>query len=88
MKVAVINYESTWREGLFEALIDWKPDLVIADESQRIKTHDAEQSKAMHQIGDVAKYKLILSGTPVQNDAIDLFSQYRFLNPTDRKSVV
>lgn len=82
LKVAVINYESTWREGLFEALIDWKPDLVIADESQRIKTHDAEQSKAMHQIGDVAKYKLILSGTPVQNDAIDLFSQYRFLDPT------
>ena len=82
LKVAVINYESTWREGLFEALVDWKPDLVIADESQRIKTHDAEQSKAMHQIGDVAKYKLILSGTPVQNDAIDLFSQYRFLDPT------
>ena len=82
LKVAVINYESTWREGLFEALIDWKPDLVIADESQRIKTHDAEQSKAMHQIGDVAKYELILSGTPVQNDAIDLFSQYRFLDPT------
>ena len=81
LKVAVINYESTWREGLFEALIDWKPDMVIADESQRIKTPDAEQSKAMHQIGDIAKYKLILSGTPVQNDAIDLFSQYRFLNP-------
>ena len=82
LKVAVINYESTWREGLFEALVDWKPDLVIADESQRIKTFDAEQSKAMHQIGDVAKYKLILSGTPVQNDAVDLFSQYRFLDPT------
>lgn len=81
LKVAVINYESTWREGLFEALLDWKPDMVIADESQRIKTPDAEQSKAMHQIGDIAKYKLILSGTPVQNDAIDLFSQYRFLNP-------
>lgn len=82
LKVAVINYESTWREGLFEALLDWKPDLVIADESQRIKTHDAQQSKAMHQLGDIAKYKLILSGTPVQNDAIDLFSQYRFLNST------
>ena len=82
LKVAVINYESAWREGIFEAIIDWKPDLVIADESQRIKTHDAKQSKAMHQIGDVAKYRLILSGTPVQNNAIDLFSQYRFLNPT------
>ena len=82
LKVAVINYESTWREGIIEALMDWKPDMVIADESQRIKTHDAQQSKAMHRLGDVAKYKLILSGTPVQNNAIDIFSQYRFLDPT------
>lgn len=82
LKVAVINYESTWREEIFEALLDWKPDMVIADESQRIKSHDAQQSKAMHKLGDVAKYKLILSGTPVQNNAIDIFSQYRFLDPT------
>lgn len=82
LKVAVINYESTWREGIIEALMDWKPDMVIADESQRIKTNDAQQSKAMHRLGDIAKYKLILSGTPVQNNAIDIFSQYRFLDPT------
>lgn len=81
LKVAVINYESTWREGIFEALLAWKPDMIIADESQRIKTHDAAQSKAMHRLGDIAKYKLILSGTPVQNNAIDIFSQYRFLDP-------
>lgn len=81
LKVAVINYESTWREGLFEKLVEWNADLIIADESQRIKTHDAEQSKAMHKLGDFAKYKMILSGTPVQNDAIDIFSQYRFLDP-------
>lgn len=81
LKVAVINYESTWRDGIFEALVAWKPDMVIADESQRIKTHDAAQSKAMHKLGDIAKYKLILSGTPVQNNAIDIFSQYRFLDP-------
>ena len=81
LKVAVINYESCWRDGLFEALAEWKPDMIIADESQRIKTHDAAQSKAMHRLGDIAKYKLILSGTPVQNNAIDIFSQYRFLDP-------
>ena len=81
LKVAVINYESVWREPLFEALLNWHPDLILADESQRIKTHHAKQSKAMHRLGDAAAYKLILSGTPVQNEAIDLFSQYRFLNP-------
>lgn len=82
LKVAVINYESVWRDGIYEALLEWDPDLVIADESQRIKTHTATQSKAMHQIGDRARYKLILSGTPVQNNAIDLYSQFRFLDST------
>lgn len=80
LQMAVINYESTWRDGIFEALAAWKPDLIIADESQRIKTHDAAQSKAMHRLGDITPYKLILSGTPVQNNAIDIFSQYRFLD--------
>ena len=81
LKVAVINYESTWREDIIDALVGFDADLIIADESQRIKTHDAAQSKAMHQLGDKARYKLILSGTPVQNEAIDIFSQYRFLDP-------
>lgn len=82
LKVAVINYESTWRDGIFEALQEFDADMIIADESQRIKTHDAAQSKAMHQLGDQARYKLILSGTPVQNNAIDIYSQYRFLDST------
>lgn len=82
LQVAVINYESTWRDGIFEALANWHPDLIIADESQRIKSHDASQSKAMHKLGDEAPYKLILSGTPVQNNAVDIFSQYRFLDST------
>jgi len=80
LQMAVINYESTWRDGIFEAIADWKPDMIIADESQRIKTHDASQSKAMHKLGDITPYKLILSGTPVQNNAVDIFSQYRFLD--------
>lgn len=82
LKVAVINYESTWREDIFDRLMAYDADLIIADESQRIKTHDAAQSKAMHQLGDKARYKMILSGTPVQNEAVDIFSQYRFLDPT------
>ena len=82
LQVGVINYESTWRDGIFEALQEYDADLIICDESQRIKTPDAAQSKAVHRLGDRARYKLILSGTPVQNDAMDIFSQYRFLDPT------
>ncbi len=82
LKLAAINYESTFRDGIREALETYNADLIIADESQRIKTHSAAQSKAMHRLGDRAKYKLILTGTPVQNSAVDLYSQYRFLDPT------
>ena len=82
LKVAVINYESTWRDGIYEALENYDADMIICDESQRIKTHDSEQSKAMHRLGDKARYKMILSGTPVQNEAVDIFSQYRFLDST------
>lgn len=82
LSVAVINYESTHRDGILEALEDFEPDMIICDESQRIKTHNAAQSKALHKLGDVAAYKLILSGTPVQNAALDLYSQYRFLDPS------
>jgi len=82
LKIAVLNYESVWRDGIFKALADYDADLIICDESQRIKTHNTAQSKAMHRLGDHARYKLILSGTPIQNEAVDIWSQYRFLDPT------
>lgn len=81
LRIAVINYESTHREGIFEALAAYKPDLIVCDESQRIKTPSAAQSKALHKLGDAAPFRMILSGTPVQNNAVDLYSQYRFLDP-------
>ncbi len=81
LRIAVINYESTHRDGIFEALATYKPDLIVCDESQRIKNPSAAQSKALHKLGDAAPFRMILSGTPVQNNAVDLYSQYRFLDP-------
>ena len=78
--VAVINYESTWR--LEEELKSFKPDMIICDESQRIKGQSTKQSKAMHRLGKIANYRCILTGTPIQNDVRDVWSQYRFLDPT------
>lgn len=78
LKVAVINYESSWR--LKKELMDWWPDMVICDESQRIKEPTSAQSKGLHEIGAQANYRLILTGTPVTNSPLDFFSQYKFLN--------
>lgn len=79
LQVAVINYESAWR--LEKELAAWRPDLIIADEGHKIKTHNISVSKAMHRLGAAAKYRLLLTGTPVTNKAIDVFSQYKFLDP-------
>ena len=65
LKVAVINYEATWR--MEQELKDYDPDMIICDESQKIKTYNASQSKAIHRLGSRAKYRIILTGTPVQN---------------------
>jgi SNF2 family DNA or RNA helicase len=79
LQVAVINYESAWR--LEKELAVWHPDMIIADEGHKIKTHNISASKALHRLGAVARYRLLLTGTPVTNKAIDVFSQYKFLNP-------
>lgn len=76
--VLVINYESMWR--LEKELLAWQPDMVVADEGHKIKTHNTSASKAMHRIGQRMHYKMLLTGTPVTNKALDIFSQYKFLN--------
>lgn len=80
--IAGINYESTFRDGIFEALLAFGADLVICDESQRIKNPKAQQTRAMVTIGKRAAYRLALTGTPVQQDAKDVFSQWQFLDDT------
>jgi len=79
LHIAVINYESAWR--MEEPLLAWKPDLVIADESHKIKSHTTNASKFMHKFGTARCFKLILTGTVITNKAADVYSQYRFLNP-------
>lgn len=56
--------------------------MVVVDESQRIKSHTAKQSKFCHRLGKFVKYRMILSGTPITQSLIDGFSQYKFLDPS------
>lgn len=56
---------------------DWH--YIILDESQAIKNPDAQVTKSLQLLK--AQNKLILSGTPVQNNTYDLFAQFNFINP-------
>ncbi len=80
LQVAVVNYESAWR--IYDAIRAWGPDLVILDESQRIKNPGARQSKALHNLGKITSFRMILTGTPVSQGPLDFFSQLKFADPT------
>lgn len=78
----IINYESLWRKGLLEQLQLYNPQCVIVDESHRIKHHQAQQSKGIYRFRE-ARWKLILTGTPVTKSPLDIFGQWKFLNPEE-----
>ncbi len=52
---------------------------IILDESQNIKNPASKSFKAVKNLK--SKYKLILSGTPVENTVNDLWTQMSFINP-------
>lgn len=70
------NYEHI-RAKIHDYLEEW--DFIILDECHRIKNRRSKTAKALWKLK--AKYRLILSGTSVAKDEIDLWSQFKFLNP-------
>lgn len=54
-------------------------DYVILDESQAIKNPASKVTKAACLL--IAKHRLCMSGTPLQNNTFDIFAQMNFLNP-------
>lgn len=77
------NYEALTMKGLFDELYNTQFDILICDESHRIKNPDAKRTKACIQLADRAKYKFVLSGTPVLRNLMDVWAQFRVLDGGD-----
>ncbi len=54
---------------------------VVVDESLKIKNAEAKRTKRLLEIGKRVEYKLILNGTPLSRNLLDLWSQMEFLSP-------
>jgi non-specific serine/threonine protein kinase len=54
-------------------------EYALLDESQAIKNPNSQTSKAARLLK--ARHRLVLTGTPVENTTIELWSQFAFLNP-------
>lgn len=80
-QVIIVNYEAVNRsKPLFEALLKWRPKVLILDEIHRLRTPGTVTCKRMHQIADICQYKLGLSGTSVLKSLLDLWGQLRALS--------
>ena len=55
--------------------------LVCIDESTTIKNHNAQRTKNILKLRDMAKYRRIMTGSPVTKSPLDIFSQVQFLDP-------
>lgn len=54
---------------------------IVVDESLKIKNLNAKRTHRILQLGSMAKYKLILNGTPLSKNVLDLYPQMQFLSP-------
>lgn len=71
------------RYDIIRAFKRWQPQLVILDESHRIKSASAKKTTALQAIGKVADYRVIMTGTAVtkKKRSYDIYPQWKFLDP-------
>lgn len=77
LNIVVLNYDIGWRRS--KAIKKYKPQMVVADESHRIKKPSARRSRWVRTFKR-AKYRAILTGTPAPKSYMDLYAQWVFLN--------
>ena len=83
LHILIMNVEAfSTKKGLEFAtrFLNCHNSLVAVDESTTIKTPTAKRTKAILALGKLAKYRRILTGSPVTKSPLDLYTQCGFLN--------
>lgn len=82
--VFIINYEKVWRKGVDRMFLrkTLGIDCVVCDESHRIKSPTSNCSRYLAQLGKIVPNKYLVTGTPLAENPIDVYAQYRFLDPS------
>lgn len=62
-------------------LEEGKSRVVVCDESLKIKNSDAIRTKRILELGRLSDLRLVLNGTPLSRNLLDLWTQMEFLSP-------
>lgn len=74
--ITITTYQSAAKSEYLRT-IDWEE--IILDEAQAIKNYYTVQTKAIKLLK--GKHKIALTGTPMENNVLELWSLFDFLNP-------
>jgi hypothetical protein len=66
---------------VYKKLANAKNPFIICDESLKIKNSSAIRTQRVLEFGKLVEYKLILNGTPISRNLLDLWAQMQFLSP-------
>ena len=91
-KILITNYEAMEMEDLVTLLCDWQPEILVCDESHRLKNFKSKRAKGVVKLlGETpvmnsreytrkVKHVYLLTGSPILNSPMDIFNQYRILD--------
>lgn len=76
-----VNYDAAWRPIMAELLKGFKAFTLILDESHRIKAPGGRASRYAAQLAERCDHVLALTGTPMPHSPMDLYGQFRAVDP-------
>jgi SNF2 family DNA or RNA helicase len=81
--IVVVNYESVWRSALATTIEAVKWSAIVLDESHRIKSPGGTSSRYLARLAAKQPHarRVCLTGTPMPHSPLDLYGQFRFLDP-------
>lgn len=81
--IIILNYEAIRTPAIHGKLLKWCAqgiEAIVFDESHKLKNHASKTTKLAIKLADQAQYRYILTGTPILNSPMDIFSQFRVLD--------
>jgi SNF2 family DNA or RNA helicase len=80
-KIFITNYEAmAVMPGLHSCLMHNNMEILICDESHKCKDMKSKRTQKVIELADRARFRYLLSGTPVLNTPMDIFAQYRIMD--------
>lgn len=78
--IAITNYEAFLTKEFTRLVTDWQPEIVVLDESHRVKNPSSQRVQALKPICKDTAHCYLMTGTPVLNTPMDLFTQYLLMD--------